>query len=363
MKAAISPRFRDAEMERLTAVSAAAASSQNLEEFEVNVLPAVRACFDLSVTSLSNRRAAISEMPDRVVFCGLAPNAQTHYHQYYRWLRNPIRQMVSRPQAARADGILDTQNVFEDPLLREETLYQDFHKPNHMDRALAVVLCSGSTTAMLGLWRSRDTQGFENSDFLKLSVIAPVLIGAYHRLIACSTASIDWLSEILEPADLREALLLVDHDGRIVFANPAARAEFAEAGWQICGDGEHAGSLPPWIAAACGRDHPEPRVWPTATHNGLSARILRIPRGYGGGCLVRLSRIRPERDGRDAPDQRLSERELQVARAVARGLSTKQIAKELAISAFTAQDHIKAIYRKAGVNSRVGLAKLVMQSD
>lgn len=361
MDATMVPPIADTDMERLAAVGKAAASCQNLEEFEANVLPAVRDCFALSVTSLSNRHAALSDMPDRIVFCGLNPDTQNRYQQYYRWLRNPVRQMMSRVGAMREDGILDIQDVFEDPLLREEALYQDFHKPNQMDRSLAVMLSSGSTTAMLGLWRSRDTQAFEGSDFVKLRVIAPILAGAYHRLTAASTASIDWLGRILGPADLREALLLVDNEGRLVFANPAARAEFAEAGWPL-GEGEDAASLPPWIAAACGGAHLAPRACSTAIEDGLCARVLRIPEPCGGGCLVRLSRVRPERDGLDAPDQQLSGREMQVARAVARGLSTKQIAKELTISAFTAQDHIKALYRKTGVNSRVGLAKFVMES-
>jgi DNA-binding CsgD family transcriptional regulator len=48
----------------------------------------------------------------------------------------------------------------------------------------------------------------------------------------------------------------------------------------------------------------------------------------------------------------LTYRETEIVLLLARGLSVKEIAAELAISAHTVRDHVKAIYQKAGVNSR-----------
>ncbi|MFB4302476.1 response regulator transcription factor [Actinomadura sp. NTSP31] len=48
----------------------------------------------------------------------------------------------------------------------------------------------------------------------------------------------------------------------------------------------------------------------------------------------------------------LSERELEITQAVARGLTTGEIAQNLFISVHTVRDHLKAIFRKAGVSSR-----------
>ncbi|MFB7085536.1 response regulator transcription factor, partial [Streptomyces sp. NPDC056296] len=48
----------------------------------------------------------------------------------------------------------------------------------------------------------------------------------------------------------------------------------------------------------------------------------------------------------------LSERELEVSRRVARGLSTSGISEELHLSPHTVRDHIKAIFEKLGVSSR-----------
>jgi DNA-binding CsgD family transcriptional regulator len=48
----------------------------------------------------------------------------------------------------------------------------------------------------------------------------------------------------------------------------------------------------------------------------------------------------------------LSERECEVSRLIARGLPTDAIARELYLSPWTVQDHLKAIFGKVGVNGR-----------
>ncbi len=59
----------------------------------------------------------------------------------------------------------------------------------------------------------------------------------------------------------------------------------------------------------------------------------------------------------------LTERQVQVLRLVARGLSNPQIARELVISRRTAERHVQDIYGKIGVSSRAGAALFAMEHD
>ncbi|RSM80951.1 DNA-binding response regulator [Kibdelosporangium aridum] len=57
-----------------------------------------------------------------------------------------------------------------------------------------------------------------------------------------------------------------------------------------------------------------------------------------------------------APARPLSERELEVVRAIARGLTNSEIAAELFISLSTVKSHVSGIQTKLGVRNRVGIA-------
>jgi DNA-binding NarL/FixJ family response regulator len=88
---------------------------------------------------------------------------------------------------------------------------------------------------------------------------------------------------------------------------------------------------------------------------GILARVRRT--------RARLSQLvgapRPERE-EFAPDEELTEAENRVAAAVARGLSNKEIAAELSISARTVENHISRILAKKNFTNRVEIARHVL---
>ena len=59
----------------------------------------------------------------------------------------------------------------------------------------------------------------------------------------------------------------------------------------------------------------------------------------------------------------LSGREVDVLRLAARGLTTREIAERLFISAKTADHHIQHVYNKIGVSTRATAALWAMQND
>lgn len=60
--------------------------------------------------------------------------------------------------------------------------------------------------------------------------------------------------------------------------------------------------------------------------------------------------------------ERLTQRERQMAQAVARGLRNRQIAREFDISEETVKKHLATIYGKLAINGRVALAVHVLKS-
>jgi DNA-binding NarL/FixJ family response regulator len=57
----------------------------------------------------------------------------------------------------------------------------------------------------------------------------------------------------------------------------------------------------------------------------------------------------------------LTEREIEVLRLVAAGLSNREIAERLVVSRRTAEHHVQHIYDKIGVSSRAAAALFAME--
>jgi DNA-binding NarL/FixJ family response regulator len=57
----------------------------------------------------------------------------------------------------------------------------------------------------------------------------------------------------------------------------------------------------------------------------------------------------------------LSDREVEVLRLVARGMSNREVAAELAISRRTAEHHVQHIYAKIGASTRAAAAMFAME--
>jgi HD-GYP domain-containing protein (c-di-GMP phosphodiesterase class II) len=129
-------------------------------------------------------------------------------------------------------------------------------------------------------------------------------------------------------------------------------------------------SRPARILAAADRYHAmvEPRAHRPAHSPDQAAVALRAAASSGelAGDVVEAvlasagHRARRHRPARPAG---LTERELDVLRLVARGMSTKQVAAELVISAKTADHHIQHIYAKIGVSTRGAAALFASEHD
>src|SRR6266852_3526746 len=136
------------------------------------------------------------------------------------------------------------------------------------------------------------------------------------------------------------------HSERVLEACPGLRplARLAGSHGERCdGSGYHRGSRAADLAAAdeLGREAQEGRLPPEAVQAVLAA-------------AGQPSRPVPRPAG-------LSERECEVLGLIARGMATKQVARQLGISPKTCDHHIQRLYRKAGLSTRAGATLFALE--
>jgi DNA-binding NarL/FixJ family response regulator len=81
-----------------------------------------------------------------------------------------------------------------------------------------------------------------------------------------------------------------------------------------------------------------------------------IPPGMAATLLQEFGRLSRESDPVISPDTRLTDREVEVLRLVARGLANREIAETLVISENTVKNHVRNILDKLHLHSRVEAA-------
>jgi DNA-binding NarL/FixJ family response regulator len=116
----------------------------------------------------------------------------------------------------------------------------------------------------------------------------------------------------------------------------------------------------------------DPRVIETALHHGACAFILKsinptdlaaVIRHVMSGTVIQSLGVpepRPSAPAESAID--LTERELSILQALARGLSNDAIAKELWIAQPTVKFHVRNVYRKLGVSNRTEAARYAYEN-
>jgi DNA-binding CsgD family transcriptional regulator len=183
----------------------------------------------------------------------------------------------------------------------------------------------------------RKGSAFGRQDVQRIAAVAPVLALGLAR----STVAPQGVKRALLPPELVE----LDGRGEILSASPAARKILASLGDSPAHHGVYAANA--GLAAGCFR---------SPMGEWLAFRRLDV----GGRAVVLIDRARPHEVQRTTMLAfGLTARERQVADLVIEGLSNVQLAAELRIALHTAKDHVKAVLRKTGANTRVELPGLL----
>lgn len=211
---------------------------------------------------------------------------------------------------------------------------------------LRVAFVAGSACLAISTFlRPADAGPFEPEDLTDVRRVAPVATAVLRRALGRVSH---------EASTEPPAMLVIDASGNISAATPggiqvleALRPEF-----------DPPEGLPTLIKAAATKAR-----W-SRTATNLTTRVrdgsgtwycLHVTpiEGEVGSVAIMVERARPNDLARILLDSYgLTPRETEIVLLLARGYSVKEIAAEVLLSVHTVRDHVKAIYDKAGVNSR-----------
>ena len=159
------------------------------------------------------------------------------------------------------------------------------------------------------------------------------IVDAANRLVSATPEAVAWFEELESMYRLHDPVLELDVPTEVLMAAQDARSRAADG-----------------VPAAATRTRARTRsgVWLL-----IHGSCLRGPDGTVGDAAVV---IEPAKASEVAPlivdAYELTPREVDVTRALARGLTTNEIARSLHLSRYTIQDHLKSVYEKVGVSSR-----------
>jgi DNA-binding CsgD family transcriptional regulator len=265
-------------------------------------------------------------------------------------------------------------------------LYNDFIRPQHLYWELFLALrWRNNLEGMITLWRPRNQPDYEDRDVLKAEMLASHLGVAIHNIRLISR--INTQKSTFLPADEAnsEGFLCLDHRFTPSFFNAKAGGICLQLSgitqYNISNVEKGEFPVPSYVIKDCSdlldlvKAEGQPTVLPkeriVSTESGQRFRIecsLIWKSGQTGSTpsfMVTFSDFTDEKKLEVTLQSRfqLSRRELDVTHYLVRGLSDNEIGEKLYISRQTVHTHIKNIYRKLGVKSRIELYRIVTQES
>lgn len=283
--------------------------------------------------------------PD-MVYCRMS-----HRNEFVEPDFNKFRVLARRPGHV---GVLSQATGGD---LDRSARYRTMLQPLGFKHELRAALVDGSVcwgAAML--WRAADSPDFTEQDQTTAAQLGPTLASGLRVALIAGADKTGWTSD-------GPGLILLDDQYAIRSITPSAQRWLEELETSPLGLPEPVLA----VAASLATDPPEgARAWlsPWARVRGRSGRWIMIhgsrTQDAGGGEASTAIIIEEAKAAEIAPiivsAYRLSEREAEVTRLILHGLSTKEIAAEMYLSAYTVQDYLKSIFDKVGVRSRRQLA-------
>ncbi|MBY6240264.1 hypothetical protein [Methylosinus sp. Sm6] len=315
------------------------------------------------------------------VSVNLDPEQKRLYDDYYGRL-DPVASVLGRAVRGK---IVSARDILTKEQLRGE-FFSDWARPNAVDDGAFIDISDHPGRSCIfgvaGRWRS---EPFASPQVLRLmTLLAP------HLQLATRTRSGSGLPEIRDGAlDLvehwRRGCVMISRDGKILYANHAAR-EIAAAGDGLGLDrrglrasvGSANAALLRLIGRACRSDTDEPRCGGRVAVSRPSGRrpylVQILPLGAARAVSLALPAtavaiiIDSEREVRlSRGDLRdlygLTESEAEVAIRALEGRGLQFVADDMRIGLSTARTHLKRVFDKTGARRQAELVRLLMEFE
>jgi DNA-binding CsgD family transcriptional regulator len=264
--------------------------------------------------------------------------------------------------------------------------YNNFMLPQHLYWELFLTLrWKNKLEGMVTLWRSKKQPDYEDREVVKAAMLASHFGVAVHNICLLSQINKRKNHSLSADEANSEGLLWLDHKFTPSFFNAEARNICLQLlnrmPYNTSDLEKGAFPIPSWIIKDCSdlldllkaEEQPilSPKERTVFTGSGKKFRIEcsliwkadqinSMP-----NFMVTLSDLSDEKKLETTLQARfqLSRRELDVIHYLTRGLSDDEIGEKLYISKQTVHTHIKNIYKKLGVKSRIELYRRVIQSN
>ncbi|MER0469281.1 LuxR C-terminal-related transcriptional regulator [Bacillus cabrialesii subsp. cabrialesii] len=218
------------------------------------------------------------------------------------------------------------------------------------DELRAVLLDQEECWGHLSLFRGIKEPHFQKEERRLLAELAPLIGQALRRFRL--TLSLTTSGQTSDPG-----ILILSHALDIIsFNQPARHWLTVLREWENINED----ILPKPIRAVSTKARTNETAKVLITNPGLSLKASRLT-GNTEQIAVSFEPASPAETLMILTDAfNLTKREKDITSCVIRGLSTKEMAGELHISAYTVQDHLKSIFTKTGAGSRRELARMLI---
>ena len=310
-----------------------------------------------------------------IVTHNIDESASSRYAQYY-WHLDPMYPKGTFP----TKSVLKNSDVIPPSRWLKLEYYNDFHRPLNEHWELDIYLRSEANLfGWICLFRSRQQPDFDDRDISKANILAPCIASALRNAILFSKTEeeMNLLRDIIELSS--DGSIILDSELRPVYCNSKAKeilSYLSDKRWERANGVENKEFPVPFeIVEIClalkrvsesgsrvtSADHQ------TTIHAKLNKKIRiessLIQHPFQTPCtphfLVSLQDLSETYEGEEEVIKRehlLTQREMDIVRYIADGLTNKEIADKLFVSPFTVQTHLKNIFEKTGFRNRTELA-------